>query len=58
MDFVIPVAAGEFLGQMFILPAELNRQEERTLVPPKLRALGLQVSQIIEIDMFFIPSEL
>lgn len=39
---------------MFILPAaELNGQEARTLVPPKLRALGLQVCQIIELMFLY-----
>ena len=42
MDFVIPVALGELLAEMYILTAaELNRNRAKALAWPKLRALGL-----------------
>ena len=42
MDFVIPVALGELLTEMYILTAaELNRNRAKALAWPKLRALGL-----------------
>lgn len=42
MDFVIPVALGELLAEMYILTAaELNRHRAKALALPKLRSLGL-----------------
>lgn len=44
MDFVIPVALGELLAEMYILTAaDLNRHRAKVLTLPKLSALGLLV---------------
>lgn len=55
MDFVIPVALGELLVEMFILTAaELNGHGAKALTPSKLRALGLQTGISRSSNCFFL----
>lgn len=55
MDFVIPVALGELLVEMFILTAaELNGHGRKALTPSKLRALGLQAGISRSSNWFFL----